>query len=83
MTPFPKQRRRFLSNCKNKENLANFSFEDWCQEAGRRLGADHVLQLAGGFRDEEETVSVSQERINYIEELRSDHEEADSGCLCT
>ena len=28
MTPIPKQRRRFLSNCKNKENLANFLFED-------------------------------------------------------
>ena len=77
MTPIPKQRRRFLSNCKNKENLANFLFEDWCQEAAKRLRADHVLQLAGGFRDEEETVSVSQGRINYIEELRSDHEEAD------
>ena len=78
MTPIPKQRRRFLSNCKNKENLANFLFEDWCQEAARRLCADYVLQLVGGFRDEEETVSVSQGRINYIEELRSDHEEADS-----
>ena len=51
---------------------------DWCQEAARRLCADHVLQLAGGFRDEEKTVSVSQGRINYIEELRSDHEKADS-----
>ena len=46
MTPIPKQR-RFLSNCKNKENLANFLFDDWCQEAARRLRADHVLQLAG------------------------------------
>ena len=78
MIPIPKQRRRFLSHCKNKENLANFLFEYWCQEAARRLRADHVLQLAGGFRDGEKTVSISQGRINYIEELRSDHEEADS-----
>ena len=78
MTPILKQRKRFLSNCKNEENLANFLFEDWCQEAARRLHADHVLQLAGGFRDGEKTVSVSQGRINHIEELRSDHEEADS-----
>ena len=53
-------------------------FEDWCQEAARRLHVGHVLQLAGGFRDEEKTVSVSQGRINYIEELTSDHEKADS-----
>ena len=78
ITSIPKRRRRFLSNCKNKENLANFLFEDWCQEAARRLRAAHVLQLAGGFRNGEKTVSVSQGRINYIEELRSDHEEADS-----
>ena len=53
-------------------------FEDWCQEAARKLRADHVLQLAGEFSDEDKTVSVSQGRINYIEELRSDNEEADS-----
>ena len=69
MPPIPKQRRRVLSNCKNKENLANFLFEDWCQEAARRLCADHVLQLAGGFRDGEKTVSVSRRQT--------------PGCLCT
>ena len=78
MTPIPKQRKSFLSNCKNKENLVNFMFQDWCQEAARRLRADHVLQLAGGFRDGEKTASVSQGRINYIKVLRSDHDEADS-----
>ena len=36
MTPIPKQRRRFLSNRKNKKNLDNFLFEDWYQEAARK-----------------------------------------------
>ena len=54
MTPIPKQRRRFLSNCRNKENVANFLFEDWCQEAA----AGHVLQLVGEFKDGEKTVKV-------------------------
>ena len=53
-------------------------FEDLCQEAARRLCADHVFQLARGFRDGKKTVSVSKGRINHIKELRSDHEEADS-----
>ena len=47
INPIPKQRRRFLSICKNKENLANFLFEDWCQEAARRLRADHFSRLRG------------------------------------
>ena len=77
MTPTPKQRRRFLSNRKNKKNLANFLFEDWCQESATRLRADHVLHLAGDSGMKKK-LSVSQGRINYIEELRSDHEKADS-----
>ena len=45
MTPIPKQRRRFL-------------FEDWCQEAARRLRADHVLQLQRGDSGMKKKLSV-------------------------
>ena len=81
MTPIPKQR-RFLSNRKNKKTLLTFCF----RTGVRKQPEDFVLTMfsslrgggGGGFRDEEKTVSVSHGRINYIEELRSDHEEADS-----
>ena len=43
----------------------------------RRLRADHGLQLAGDSGMEKK-LSMYRRKINYIEELRSDHEEADS-----
>ena len=48
-TPLPKQRRKLLSNPKNKENICNFVFDQWTIKAATQLNEGQSLNLSGGY----------------------------------
>ena len=78
-TPVPKQWAKFILNPKNKVNLCDFLATHFCQLGQEILQEGKTLIIAGGFTDGEITVSVSRgSPAEEIEELRSNHEEADT-----
>lgn len=80
-TPAPKQWTKFISNPKNKENLAEFLCVFLSESLPTRLDASQKVVLAGGFKDGMKTVSVSQNSTVFVPDLSSDHEEADTRLL--
>ena len=77
-TPIPKQRSKLLSNPKNKQNICNFVFNDWTVNARQLLKENEKLTLSGGFKDGQTALQITRHSQANIDELRSDHEEADS-----
>ena len=77
-TPIPKQRSKFLSNPKNKQNICNFVFNDWTVKARQLLKENEKLTLSGGFKDGQTALQITRHSQANIDALRSDHEEADS-----
>lgn len=80
-TPVPKQWAKFISNPKNKENLAEFLCNSLSEQLPASLGPSQKVVLAGGFRDGSKTVSLTQGSAAVEPNLRSDHEEADTRLL--
>ncbi|MES9881199.1 MAG: hypothetical protein ABW185_10000 [Sedimenticola sp.] len=77
-TPFPGQKQKYLSNPANKANVADFLLNDWIEKGIRQLPSEKHLYLAGGFKDPQKAVVVTQDSHHRVEELQSDQEEADS-----
>ena len=77
-TPLPKQRQKMLSNPTNKANIADFLMNDWTKQCQQSLGVDSKVFLAGGFSDPKKAMEVMKGECVTIENLESDHEEADS-----
>ena len=78
-TPLPKQRKKMLSNPKNKSNLAHFLMTKWTSpECRQLLPVGHQLILAGGFKDPRKVVVCTSTVVTEVPDLASDHEEADS-----
>ena len=67
-----------LSNPQNKANIGNFVMTNWLNTAKDKLSENQTLYLAGGFKDQEKVVAVTNVHEFYVRELESDHEAADS-----
>ena len=80
-TPIPKQCGKYISNPRNKENLADFLCCALCKRFSQSLHSQQKVCLAGGFKDGMKTVSCTQGHCETIPLLRSDHEEADTRLL--
>lgn len=77
-TPLPKQWQKYISNKRNKINLSSFLCQEWCEMAKRELQHDQELIIGGGLNDPTNTVMISNGCSCYIDDLKSDHEEADT-----
>jgi len=80
-TPTPKQWSKYISNPVNKVNLADFLTSEMCKIGNEKLPVHKKLIIGGGFKDGERAVCITQETCEDIEELSSDHEEADTRML--
>ena len=79
--PIPKQWGKYISNPRNKENLADFLCCALCKRFTQSLNPQQKVFLAGGFKDGMKTVSCTQGHCEIVPLLRSDHEEADTRLL--
>jgi len=77
-TPVPKQWKKFISNPKNKENLAEFLCKSFSEHLPARLGPMQKVIVAGRFRDGSKVVFLARGCVAVEPNLRSDHEEAES-----
>ena len=77
-TPVPRQWGKYISNPTNKANLTAFICERWCDISPEIVPAGKCVILAGGFKDGMDAMSVSATQSQPLNELRSDHEEADT-----
>ena len=68
----------FLADPKNKDNLNNFIFSEWENTMPQKIGESQVLVLAGGFQDHERVVAISRNHVEVVEDVYSNHEEADT-----
>lgn len=80
-TPIPKQWGKYISNPRNKENLADFLCIALCERLPQSLNPQQEVFLAGGFKDGMKTASCTQGHCVIVPPLRSDHEEADTRLL--
>ena len=80
-TPVPKQWNKFISNPKNKENLAEFLCKSVSEHLPTRLGPMQKVFVVGRFRDGSKVVSLVRGCVAVEPNLRSDHEEADTRLL--
>jgi len=80
-TPVPRQWGKFISNPKNKQNLAKFVCESLSVLSERQLHPHQNVVLAEGFKDGRETVLCSSRYSSSVPSLFSDQEEADTRLL--
>lgn len=80
-TPIPKQWAKFMSNPKNKKNLAKFLSSNLAEVLKEKLQPSQQVLLAGGFTDGKETLWISSGSSHHVPTLYSDHEEADTRLL--
>lgn len=71
----------YLSNPKNKDNLNDFVFNLWMLEMPAKLAEEQTLVLAGGFKDHQRAVAITQNGIYTVNDLFSTQEEADTRLL--
>ena len=77
-TPMPKQWEKFILNPKNKTNLCDFLSESFCYLRRQQLPPDKTLVISGGFNDGSRVVMVRSGNCEEVNDLESDHEEADT-----
>ena len=80
-TPVPNQWKKFISNPKNKRNLATFLCESLRNMLNTQLHPRQNVVIAGGFKDGRETVSCIRGNSPSVSSLFSDQEEADTRLL--
>ena len=80
-TPVPNQWKKFISNPKNKRNLATFLCESLCNMLNTQLHPWQNVVIAGGFKVGRETVSCIRGNSSSVSSLFSDQEEADTRLL--
>ena len=67
-----------LSNPRNKENIADFLYNDWIDKGKTMLRESQKSVLVGGFRNGRESVILTRDSASMAFDLSSDQEEADS-----
>ena len=80
-TPILKQWGKYISNPRNKENLADFLCCALCKRLTQSLNPQEKVFLAGGFKDGMKTVPCTQGHCEIVPLLCSDHKEADTRLL--
>ena len=73
----PNQWQKFIKNPKNKANLVAFLSREW-NSIGKLPYPDQLLVLGGGFANKKQTFGSTNTSAIEIEDLRCDHEEADT-----
>ena len=79
--PIPKQWKKFITFQKNKAYLPAFLSNRLCELPKLKLHHGQQLVLAGGFKEEEEVILVTEGSSASLEALKSNHEEADTRML--
>ena len=77
-TPVPKQWGKFIPNPLNKINLCDFLSESFCNLGRQQLPPDKTLVIGGGFKNGRRAVMVRSGHCEDVNDLESDHEEADT-----
>jgi len=77
-TPVPKQWEKFIPNPQNKINLYDFLSESFCNLERQQLPPDKTLFIGGGFKDGRWAVMVGSGHCEDVNDLESNHEEADT-----
>jgi len=77
-TPIPSQWSKFLSNPVNKANLTHFLCQRWNDACVDMLAVGKTVVLARVFRDPLRVVKLTFGNSKVLDELLSDHEEADT-----
>ena len=67
-----------MSNPVNKANLTHFLCQRWADTCVNVVTVGKTVVLAGGFRDPLRVVKLTLGNAEVMDELRSDHEEADT-----
>ena len=80
-TPIPKQWAKYISNPRNKENLADFLCSALAKRLTRTLRPQQKVFLAGGFKDGIKTMSCTHGHCAIEPLLCCDHEEANTRLL--
>ena len=80
-TPVPKRWQKFIKTIQNTVSLSAFLAFSWRQIAEERVNEGEELVIGGGFADLNQAVKVRKRVSVHIEELHSDHEEADTKLL--
>ena len=63
--------RAYLSNPRNKDNLNNFIFDEWCTRKSGILNEAQTFVLSGGFENHERVVEIKRGEVQDIPELFS------------
>ena len=74
----PRNIKTFLANPKNKDNFNDFIFSERENTMPQKIGESQVIVLAGGFQDHERVVAISRNHVEVVEEVYSNHEDADT-----
>ena len=77
-TPIPKQWGKFIPNSQNKTNLCDFLSESFCSLGRQQFSPGKTLVIGGGFKNGKRAVIVRRGQCEDVNELESDHEEADT-----
>ena len=80
-TPVPKQWGKYITNPKNKKYLCDFITNSMCNPGKGKLPENTDLVIGGGFQDGTRCVAITRDAHQDMEELESDHEEADTRML--
>ena len=68
----------FILNPKNKINLCDFLSESFCYLRRQQLPPDKTLVIGGGFNNGSRALMVRSGNFEEVNDLESDHEEADT-----
>ena len=77
-TPVSKQWGKFIPNPQNKINLCDFLSESFCNLGRQQLLPDKTLVIGAGFKNGRRSVMVRSGHCEDVNDLESDHEEADT-----
>ena len=80
-TPVPKQWGKYITNEKNKINLCDFLTHSVCKFGQEMLPLNKSIVIGGGFKDGKRCVVITRGCCRDVEDLQSDHEEADTRLL--
>ncbi|CAH1277494.1 Hypp9663, partial [Branchiostoma lanceolatum] len=80
-TPIPKQWKKYVANPKNKANLSAYLTQTFCELGMNQLLPGQKMILGGGCEDGERAVLVTNNHMEDLKSLYSDHEEADTRML--
>ena len=80
-TTIPRQWAKYIANPQNKVNLCDFVTTTMSNLGRENMANAKKLIIGGGLKDGERTMCITKTTCKDLEELRSNHEEADTRLL--